>query len=176
MFKNIRAVLCLFVLTVFAATLFPAPARAGDPRLVGTYGDWSVYVFLEDGNKVCYMLSSPKKAEGKYSQRGDVYVMITDRPVESTRNVFSYMAGYGYKPNSDATLTIDGEKFTLFTKDETAWAPDAATDEKILKAISKGANMVVKGSSARGTVTTDTFSLKGSGQAHEALAKECGLQ
>jgi hypothetical protein len=35
--------------------------------------------------------------------------------------------------------------------------------------------MTVKGMSKRGTLTTDTFSLKGSGEAYDAVSKECGL-
>lgn len=165
----------LAVLGFFFALVFPALSHAGEPRQIGTYGDWSVYVFIEDGQKVCYMLSTPKNMEGEYKKRGDVYVMVTNRPSENAKNVFSYMAGYSYKPSSDATALVDSNKFTLFTKDETAWAPDSAGDEKIIGALRKGSKLVVKGVSARGTATTDTFGLKGSSQAHDVIMKECGM-
>lgn len=167
--KQLCIVLSLLVL------LLPAAARAGEPRLVGTYDAWSAYVFDENGNKVCYMAAKPDQQKGNYSKRGEAFALITHRPAEGSENVFSYITGYSYKAGSDATVDIDGEVFTLFTQDETAWAPDAATDEKIADAIRKGSKMVVKGMSSRGTATTDSFSLKGSGSAHERISKECDI-
>jgi len=158
-----------------AFLLFAPAAMADEPRLIETSGDWSAYVFMEDGKKVCYMASQPKKAEGDYTRRGDIFALITHRPGENTKDVFSYITGYSYKPGSDVTVTIDSDKFTLFSQDDTAWASDASTDGKISQAIRKGSKMVIKGVSSRGTQTTDTFSLKGSGAAHSAISKECGI-
>jgi hypothetical protein len=166
-------------LAVLAAILTAAvsvPARAADPTRIGEFGDWAAYSFKEDGNKVCYISGTPGKKEGKYKVRGDVFALITDRPAESTKDVFSYIAGYSYKPGSDVKVKVNGQTFTLFTQDETAWAPDAATDAKIAQALRKGSTMVVTGTSSRGTVTTDTFSLSGSAAAHDAMSKECGVK
>lgn len=148
-------------------------AHAAEPKLISAHGKWSAYVFVENGNKVCYMASEPTKDEGAYSRRGQIFALVTNRPAESTKNVFSYIAGYSYKPGSETTVKIDSTTFTLFTQDDTAWTPDAATDEKIAAALRKGSSMVVKGVSSRGTATTDTFSLSGSGAAHDAMAAEC---
>lgn len=150
-------------------------AMAGEPRQIGTYGDWLAYVFMEDNNKVCYMASQPKKAEGNYSSRDEIFVLVTHRPAEGTKNVFSYITGYTYKPGGDATITIDGSRYVLFTQDDTAWAPDAETDNILASKIRSGSKMVVEGTSSRGTLTKDTFSLNGSGAAHDAISKECGV-
>ncbi|NCC22096.1 MAG: hypothetical protein EOM26_06490 [Alphaproteobacteria bacterium] len=150
-------------------------AFAADPKPIGTYGEWSAYTFSEGGNKVCYMASQPRKAEGDYTRRGDIYALITHRPAEGTKNVFSYITGYEYKPASDVTIQIGSERFTLFTQGETAWAPDAETDDALAKAIRAGSTMVVTGTSKRGTPTTDSYSLSGSSAAHDAITKECGL-
>ena len=167
----------LFSLTILTAifVLFSAQAQASEPRLIGTYGNWSAYVFTEDGNKVCYMASQPTSAEGNYTRRGDIFALVTHRPAEGTKDVFSYITGYTYKPGSDAIVRIGSNSFTLFTQDETAWTPDGETDVKLARAIRAGSNMTVKGSSSRGTLTTDTFSLKGSGAAHDAISQECGI-
>lgn len=165
---------CLSALFVLA--LSPFAANASEPKLIDTYGVWAAYAFEENGGKVCYMAAKPDKAEGKYSKRGDIVALITHRPSESTNNVFSYMAGYGYKKGADVTIEVDGKKFTLFTQNDMAWAADAAADASIAAAIQKGSKMVVKGESAKGTKTTDTFSLGGSTKAYEAISKECGLQ
>lgn len=165
----------IFVFTC-SSGIYVSSATAAQPQQIGKFGDWTSYVLMERGNKVCYMVSKPKKAQGKYTNRGEVFALITHRPSENTKDVFSYITGYTYKQGSDATVTIDGKKFVLFTQDDTAWAPDAAADSKLAKAIRLGSRMSVKGTSTRGTLTTDTYSLKGSGSAYKAITKECGVR
>lgn len=162
------------VALVFSFSFVPS-AQASEPRLIGTFGNWSAYMFLENGNKVCYMAAKPQKAEGNYKSRGDVFALITHRPAEGSKNVFSYATGYGYKDNSEATVKIDGKNYSLFTQDDMAWAPDTAQDNVLTEAIKSGSNMVVTGTSARGTQTTDSFSLSGSTKAYEAISTECGI-
>lgn len=163
----------LLLLTAFIAFANFSSVFAQEPQLLETYEDWNVYVYNEDGNKVCYMASKPAKAEGAYKKRGDVFALITNRPAEGTKNVFSYITGYSYRAGSDATVTIDGKDYMLFTRDDTAWAPDADTDSKLSDAVRNGSNMVVKGTSGRGTATIDTYSLKGSTAAHDRITQEC---
>lgn len=150
-------------------------ALAAQPRFLQAYGDWDTYVFTEDGGKVCYMASRPSKAEGSYSQRGEIYAYITHRPGEGTRDVFGYVTGYTYQNGGEAKVVIDGKATVLFTQDDKAWALDTKSDKELASAIQKGSSMVVHGVSSRGTKTKDTFSLKGSAKAYEAITKECGL-
>jgi len=124
---------------------------------------------------VCYMASQPKTAVGNYTKRGDIFALITHRPSEKTKNVFSYMTGYSYKADSSVSLDVSGRKFTLFTQGDTAWAADAAADNSITAAIKAGSTMIVKGTSSRGTETTDTFGLKGSSKAYQEISKECNI-
>ena len=168
--KNLRFSLAIMMIIFLSA---PLSAQGGEAKLIGTFGDWSAYVFIEDGNKVCYMASQPKKSTGNYTKRGDVFALITHRPAEGSKNVFSFVSGYGYKSGSEVSVTIDKEKFTLFTQDDAAWAADSGTDSKIAQSLRKGSSMVIKGVSSRGTATTDNFSLKGTGGAHDAIDKEC---
>ena len=46
----------------------------------------------------------------------------------------------------------------------------------IIKAMRAGNTLVVKGTSSRGTLTTDTYSLKGFTAVHNALNKACGVR
>jgi len=166
----------LILLGVLCAVAFAAPkASAAEPTSLGDFGKWGAYTFKEGDKKACYIAAKPTKAEGKYTYRGSVYAMVTHYPDDSETNVFSYKAGYDYKPDAEVSLTIGEETFTLIGKGDKAWAADADTDAKIAEAISKGSRMVVKGTSARGTETTDTFSLSGSGAAYKAAGKECGV-
>ena len=165
----------LFTLTTLATFGFAGLAQAETPQLIGNYGDWAAYKFAENGKKVCYMVSQPKQAKGNYSKRGDIFALITHRPGEKTKNVFSYVTGYTYKSGSDVTVNVNNQNFTLFTQKDMAWTPDQSSDNKLAESIRKGSKMVVKGTSSRGTLTTDTFSLKGSGGAHDAISKACGV-
>lgn len=165
-FSAIAAISCFVAL---------GSAQAKDPQLTGTYGDWSTYQFTENGKKVCYMASQPKTAEGNYTRRGEVFALVTHRPAEGSKNVFSYITGYTYKSGSDVDVKIDNKSFELFTQDDTAWTPDASSDNRLAGAIRSGSKMVVRGVSSRGTQTTDTFSLKGSTKAHAKISKDCGV-
>ena len=169
-----RFALLVSALAVCAAA-HPARGEEGIKKL-GTYGAWSAFSYIEsDGSKVCYMAAEPTKHEGKYSKRGKIYAQVTHRPGEGSKDVFSYVAGYDYKTDSKATLIVDSTSTELFTQDDTAWAEDPATDAKIAQSLRKGSKMTVKGTSSRGTETVDTFSLSGSGAAHDAIGKECGI-
>ena len=165
---------CLLTL-VFGLQISAPQAHASEPELLSTFNDWSAYTFEENGNKVCYMASIPRDAKGNYTKRGEIYAIITHRPAENTKDVFSYITGYNYKANSDVKLKIGSKEYTLFTQDDTAWAPDSDTDKRLAESIQKGNKMIVRGTSARGTKTTDTFSLKGSGAAYKAISKACGV-
>ena len=100
--------------------------------------------------------------------------MITHRPAEKSKDVFSYITGYTYKSGGEVKISVNGETFILAGQGENAWTPSDALDAKLATAIQKGSTMVVEGISSRGTKTKDTFSLNGSGDAYAAISKACG--
>lgn len=150
--------------------------QASEPKLLGEHGDWKAYMFMENNGKVCYMVSQPKKDEGNYNKRGDIFALVTHRPAENSRNVFSYIAGYTYQSNSEVTVKVNNQTFKLFTQDDSAWATDQDTDNRLADAIRRGNTLVVEGTSSRGTLTKDTFGLSGSSAAHKAISDECGIR
>jgi invasion protein IalB len=162
-------------LAVVVALALPGAgaAQAQDIKSLGQFEDWRAFTFQEDGNKVCYMASQPQKAEGDYTQRGEIYAMVTHRPAQGTQNVVSFVIGYPFKDDSRVNVSIDGKGFTLFTHKDTAWAPDKETDRALVQAMRAGRTMIVKGVSARDTETTDTYSLLGFTAAHNAINKAC---
>jgi len=151
------------------------PALAIESRVLSVHRDWTAYIFEENGRPVCYMASQPTKAEGNYTRRGAIFARLTHRPAENSTNVFSYVAGYTYRPDSDVTVRIGSRTFTLFTHDDTAWANTEADDEALAQAIKAGNRMIVVGTSSRRTRTVDTFSLRGSTAAWNAMSKACGV-
>ena len=91
----------LFLITfVFSANAMEAPRHIGD------YGDWAAYTYKENGKNVCYIASTPKRDEGKYTKRGDIYAVVTHRPGEQSFDVVNVVAGYTYKTESKAVVKI----------------------------------------------------------------------
>lgn len=154
--------------------MLAAPVSAETPKPIGSYGDWQALTYQENGKPVCYVFTEPAKKEGQYTSRGQVYALVTHRPADKKLNVFTIISGYTYKEDSDAILEIGDQKFTLFTQEGMAWANDE-DDPKIAEALKKGTGMVVHGTSARGTETIDTYSLKGFSKAYDAIGDACGL-
>ena len=150
------------------------PASA---ELLVESGDWAAYKEKSSGGTVCFASSEPTKAKGAYKKRGDIFAIVTHRPQENTINEVSFQTGYKYKKGADAIAKIDGNKtFKMFTQGESAWTYDKKSDEAMVRAMKGGTTMVTKGTSSRGTKTTDTYSLKGFTKALKTAAQACGIK
>lgn len=171
--KSARVLPALVLALGCAAPLTVAGVAHADPESIGSFGNWQAVAFDENGNKGCYITSKPTKEEGDYTQRGRVYVLVTNRPADKTFDVVSFVAGYTYKDGGEVTVAIDQTEFDLFTSKDTAWAADADTDAQLVAAMRKGNRMVVRGTSSRGTATADTYSLSGFTKAYQAMADAC---
>lgn len=143
-------------------------------RSLGTFGDWTAMIDASNPKKkLCYIGTTPKKAEGKYTSRGDVHLLVTHRPAEKVTGEVSITTGYDYREGKNVEVDIDGKTFTMFTRGDNAWAYDAAADRAIVAAMKAGRQMIVRGTSTRGTLTTDTYSLTGFSAALAAIDKAC---
>lgn len=151
-----------------------ATPAAAQTKTLGTFNDWGAHMDGAGGSRACYIGSKPIKAEGDYTQRGDIFAYVSHRPGEKVVGEVSIKTGYTYKPGSEATAIIDGQTFKLFTDGTNAFTHDAAADRAMVAAMKRGRQMVVKGTSARGTTTTDTYSLSGFTAAYDAISKACG--
>lgn len=175
MTRRIRTLVALLAPTLFLLAAAPTSGIAQEVEYLGTNRDWHAFQYMENGNRICYMASRPLEEQGDYTSRGDVFVLVTHRPAENSRDVVSFIAGYSYGDDSDVTVTIGGNTFRMFTEDDTAWARDESTDRRIVQAMRRGADMVVRGTSARGTLTTDTYSLFGFTATYNEITDACGL-
>jgi hypothetical protein len=175
------------VLVVFTPSLAqapPAPAQnkspaapnAGKAERLGEMQNWSAFAEADKSAKTCYLVGRPVKSEPENLKRGEVYVYVTHRPAEKSYNVVSFAAGYPYKDASDAELSVDTRKFVLFTSKESAWARDAATEKAVVEAMAKSKQAVLKGTSVRGTGTTDTYALDGFAPMLAQIDKACGVK
>lgn len=161
---------------LLAAALLSAAAAAQTPKLIKEFKDWEAFAYKEGGGNVCYMVSKPLASEPRNVKRGDVYVMVTHREAEKVVDEVSIFAGYPYKDASEAEVAIGGTKFALFTQGENAWTREAKDDRALVRAMIRGSTMVVRGTSKRGTLTTDTYSLSGFTAAHKAIDKACKVK
>jgi len=160
-----------------AARPDPAAAVAGgaEPTLIGQYGTWGAYTATPNGKKVCFALAKPlsSKTNPPNRPRDPAYAFVSTRPAEKVTNEVSVMIGYALKPGSESTLEVGGASFAMYTQGDGLWIKNAAEEERMVEAMRKSADAVIKGVSAKGTETTDTFSLKGLAQALDRLAQDC---
>lgn len=161
--------------TGVAVLLLALPALAATPERIGTFQDWSAWQLAVGEAVECFAHSSPQREEGKYTQRGDVSVAVTHRPAGRVRNEVSFTAGYTFRPDSELKALVDDRVFRLFVDADMAFARDSATDATLVEAMMRGHRMTVQGTSRRGTVTTDTYSLAGFTAAYRAASRACGL-
>jgi hypothetical protein len=151
------------------------PAAGAEPTLLGQYGDWGAYTASPGGKKVCFALAKPQKAvtDPPGRSRDQPYFFISTRPSENVRNEVSVIVGYPHRPGTDATAEIGAAKYPMYTQNDGAWIKNPADEARMIDDLRKSGDMVVKGVSARGTNTIDTYSLKGISQALDRAAQEC---
>ena len=152
-----------------------AAAGGAQPQLLGQFGDWGAYTASPGGRKVCFALAKPASAqtEPPNRPRDAAYIFIASRPADNVRNEVSVMFGYAFKPNAEASLEIAGSSFAMYTQSDGGWIKNAAEEPRLVESMRKAADMTVKGVSARGTTSADTYSLKGLAQALDRVAQEC---
>jgi hypothetical protein len=159
-----------------AAAKPPAAVTEGaEPTLIGQFGTWGAYTATPNGKKLCFALAKPSssKTNPPNRPRDPAYAFISTRPAEKVTNEFSIMIGYALKPGSESTLEVGGTTYAMYTQGDGIWIKNAAEEERMVEAMRKAPDVVVKGVSAKGTETIDTFSMKGLSQALERLAQDC---
>ena len=155
----------------------PAPpaVEGVQPTLLGMFGEWGAYTASPGGKKVCFALAKPSKSDTvpPHRPRDPAYLFVSSRPSEKVKDEVSIIIGYGFKANSEATLELGGANYAMYTQADGAWLKNAAEESKLIDAMRKGGEVTIKGTSARGTGTTDVFVLKGLAQALDKVGEEC---
>ena len=162
-----RAVRALCLIAALGCT----PAWA-DATLLEKFKEWSAYA-ASGTPKVCFAVSQPKQTTPKKIKRGPVYFYISRWPADNVANEVSVKMGYPFGDGAKATVTVGTAKFDLFTKDEGAFVEKTDTEAKLVEALKKASTMKIDGKSARGTATSDVYSLDGLSDALARIAKEC---
>ena len=147
------AITALFVLT--------AAAAAQSPTRIKQFDAWGAYSYNSGNSKVCYVLSVPTAKNPANVNHGDIFFLVSQRPGQNISYEPQAMMGYPLKEASKVEVDVDGRKFSLFTRGNSAWVENAAEEPQLVAAMRAGSAMTVKAVSRRGTETSYSYSLKG---------------
>jgi hypothetical protein len=156
----------------------PALAQeAGTPVSLGQFTDWGAWYYDGPDGRVCYIISRPTASAPQSESRDQPYIFITNWPNGVSGEVY-VIAGYAYQEGSFVIMTIDSDprEFRFFTQLDTpdsAWIENRQEEATLIQEMRAGINAEVVGTSRFGTVTTDTYSLRGITNALNTINQEC---
>jgi Invasion associated locus B (IalB) protein len=156
-----------------AAKNAPTPAKTtptNQPTLIGQYDNWGAYWAAPDGRKVCFAAARPQQSN---RGRTPAYLFITSRPHEKVKDEISVITSFPLKANADATAVIGGKQYMMSTQSDGVWIKNQTDETKLVDAMRKGGDLVLKATTDRGLASTDTFSMKGLSQALDRISREC---
>ena len=148
------------------------PLAGAQPTLLGQYDNWGAYLAAPEGRKICFAAARPNGAQTNRTRK-PTYLFITSRPQDKVKDEISAIASFPFKSSSDASAAVGGKNFILATQADGAWVKNTADETKLIEAMRKGSDLVLKGTTDRGLQSTDTFSMKGLSQALDRIAREC---
>ena len=157
---------------VIATVLVPAlsgAAMAQSVKLLGEFRDWTAYTATESTGPVCFALSKPTEVSPSPDEFTEAWLYLTNRPSESVRNELNLVAGFMFAPDTPATATVSGQTFELFTDKDAAWLLDPNQNDNLAGALRAGSSVVIEGTSDKGILIVETFSLSGATAASRAI-------
>ncbi|MDB5506974.1 MAG: hypothetical protein JWR75_1612 [Devosia sp.] len=161
----------ILALAMSAAVVGAASAQS--VRELGVFREWKSYATADGAGEVCFALSQPQTVSPQPDGFTAAWLYISHRPGESVTNEFNLVAGFTFAPDSAATVSVGGDSFVLFTKDDAAWLDDPSQGDRLSSTIRAGSSLVVEGTSDKGIKVTETFSLSGATAASKAIDSEC---
>jgi flagellum-specific peptidoglycan hydrolase FlgJ len=148
-------------------------AKTAKPVQIASFGDWGAFLAEGGKDKTCYVFAQPKARDPSKLKRDPAYVFISSRPGENIHDEISIMMGFSMKDGSDAEADVSGTTFDLISKGANAWIKNPAQEAEFIHTMKKSAKLVVKATSLKGNVTTDSYSLAGLSQALDRVEQEC---
>ena len=170
----------LVIAAGLASAALALPAVAADtPEKLGEFKAWTAYSSGAGDSKVCYALSKPRMSEPTKVKRDAIYFLINDWPARKAKSEPEIVPGYEYKDKSTVLAEVGSAKFEFFTKNEGtaggAWLEQQPDEERLVETMRKSAEIMVIGTSKKGTQTRDTYSLAGLSDALDKIHAACGL-
>lgn len=160
-----------------AAAATPAkPAAAATPSAptsIGSFKSWTAWKGSDANGLICYISSEPSSSKPDGVNRDPVHFLVVHRKGLGTKNEVQTLIGYALKKDSKPTAAIDAKTYPMIADGNGAWLASAADEAGFVSTMKTGTNLVVKGTSQRGTATTDTYTLAGVTAAMQAIDKAC---
>ncbi|HBK05976.1 MAG TPA: hypothetical protein DDZ81_08930 [Acetobacteraceae bacterium] len=168
-FLSFLSLALLLALPAAAETKKPAPAAhstSSGPKKIGDFGDWTAATHQEGGQPVCYAFTRAQSSAPALSGRGAVILTVTERA--SGRDAVAIEAGLTYAANATVTVQVDQTGLEFYTSGRNAFGRDG---KAAVAAFGKAARVIARSPAPK--EVTDTFSLKGFGDAYKAIIKAC---
>ena len=160
-----RRLASLILLSAFAVT----PVAAQSVQALGDFRDWAAYSASDGSGQVCFALSKPTDVSPPVDGYTQAYLYLTQRPAQGISNEINLVAGFNFAPDQPATLTVGGTSFDLFTQKDAAWLLDASQSDNLAGAMRAGSTLTIEGTTERGILVTQTYSLSGATAASRAI-------
>src|SRR5258706_11440322 len=156
-----------------------APTLADTATVLGVSKNWTAYSSGSGADKVCYAMSQPKSSQRKKLKRDAVGLLINDWPSKKSRAEPEIVPGYKFKDGSTVTVAVGSDKFTLITTNDggagSAWIRGSNDEARLIEVMQKGAEAVITGISAHGTMTHDTYALDGLADSLTKIHLACNM-
>ncbi|MCW5722256.1 MAG: hypothetical protein KIS86_14035 [Devosia sp.] len=155
------------------ASLAPA-AQAQQATELGTFNAWTAWQATDASGVMCYISSQPQKSEPAGANRDPIHFMIIHRKGLGTKNEVQTLIGYPFNATAaKASVAIDSKSYPMVTEGSAGWLASTGDESGFVSAFKAGNQMVVRGTSQRGTNTVDTYSLSGATAAMNAIDAAC---
>jgi hypothetical protein len=158
-----------FALSALILALAAAPAAAQSVQALGEFRDWAAYSASDGNGQVCFAMSKPTEVAPPVDGYTQAYLYLTHRPAEGVTNELNLVAGFDFAPDQPATLSVGGQKFDLFTQKDAAWLLDSTQNDNLAGALRAGSTVVIEGTTDKGILVSETFSLSGATAASRAI-------
>jgi hypothetical protein len=141
---------------------------------LGTFNAWTAWKATDASGIICYISAAPQSSEPSGANRDPIHFMIIHRKGMGTKNEVQTIIGYPYNStDAKASAAVDGKVYPMVVEGSAGWLASTGDEGGFVAAFKAGSNLTVKGTSQRGTNTTDTYSLSGATAAMKAIDAAC---
>ncbi len=165
-------------LAVGAIMALAPAAQAQQATKLGEFGNgnnkWVAWQATDASGMICYVSATPTSSEPAGANRDPIHFMIIHRKGMGTKNEVQTIIGYPFNATAaNASAAVDGRSYPMVTEGTAAWLASTGDESGFVQAFKSGSNLVIKGTSQRGTNTSDTYSLSGATAAMNAIDTAC---
>ncbi|MEO5808095.1 invasion associated locus B family protein [Devosia sp.] len=164
----------VFGLAVGCFILVAPQAFAQEATELGTFNAWTAWKATDASGQICYISAEPQSSDPAGANRDPIHFMIIHRKSLGTKNEVQTIVGYPFNATAaGASAAVDSKSYPMLTEGSAAWLASTADESAFVTAFKGGTKLTVKGTSQRGTKTTDTYSLSGATAAMNAIDAAC---